>query len=219
MDRKIIDIAGNVYNRLTVISYAGKNKNNQSLWNCICECGTEKITVGYALKSGNTKSCGCYDIEKVRERFTKHGHNRGKGKTSSEYRSWQGMKERCTNPNLKQYSDYGGRGITVCDRWLNSFENFLEDMGMKPSKNHSIDRIDNNLGYSKENCRWATRTEQANNRRERSNSRYLTCNGITKPMPYWVKEWGISENVLRYNISKNRSMIWVFENKVKLGII
>lgn len=156
-----IDMTGQKYSRLTVISFEGYNKHRQSTWLCICECGVEKIVLGASLKTGATQSCGCLNIEKISERFTTHGHRKSK-KRPSEYQVWASMIQRCTNPNVDKYKDYGGRGITVCDRWRD-FENFLADMGKRTSKKHSIDRIDVNGNYELGNCKWSTRTEQVRN--------------------------------------------------------
>lgn len=123
---------------------------------CSCSCGGEKITGPNLLKSGATVSCGCKKNGPQTE-FTKHPY----------YKIWAGMKERCTNPNHHAFSHYGGRGITICDEWRLSFERFVADMGDRPSANHSIDRRDNDRGYSADNCRWATAAEQSRNRRKR----------------------------------------------------
>jgi len=119
-------------------------------------------------------------------------YNRHGMAETSEYTSWQGMKNRCFNPNYHRYSDWGGRGITVCDRWLN-FENFLADMGTKPSPKHSLDRIDNNADYSPENCRWATKAEQDNNRRS---NRLITIACVTLTIAQWAKKTGFNANVI-----------------------
>jgi len=161
---KFIDLIGKRFGKLTPIKYIGKNKYGKSLLLCKCNCGNEKIIVGSSLKSGHTKSCGC--LIKENRGVLKHGHAK-RGKESITHRSWSDMLQRCNNPNYKRYQDYGGRGITVCDRWLpenNGFINFLKDMGERP-KGKSLDRIENNKGYYPKNCKWSTPKEQCNNKR------------------------------------------------------
>ncbi|MBP9690306.1 MAG: hypothetical protein KBE91_11885 [Bacteroidia bacterium] len=155
---KIKNIVGNTYARWSVVSYSRQNKG-KSVWNCLCECGTTKEVDGASLKNGASKSCGCYNMDALLKRGT---HKMSK---SSEYFAYNNMLDRCYNKTNNSYANYGGRGVTVCSEWLNSYEKFISDVGNKPTKLHSLDRIDNSKGYSKENCKWATKLEQANNKR------------------------------------------------------
>ena len=127
---------------------------------CLCDCGKEIQALHANLMRGATKSCGCWKVESAGRQFLKHGMSQ-----SSEYGIYVGMKKRCYKETYIEFHLYGGKGIKVCDRWLQSFENFYADMGNRPSPLHSIDRIDSMLGYSKENCRWATKREQTINRK------------------------------------------------------
>ena|SRR5579859_6660637 len=203
---KRVDETGKKYGRLLVISFHGKNKNNQALWNCICDCGNHTIVVGKVLRDGTTVSCGCFKRENDIRMFTVHGHARP-GKKTSEYYAWMNIKGRCYNPKDINYKNYGGRGIKVCDRWLESFENFLADMGPKPSSKHSIDRFPDNDGdYGPGNTRWATRAEQSRNT---SRNKRLTIGGETKLLIDWSIDFKCFPSQINYFLNKGKSFEWI----------
>lgn len=158
-----LNLIGQKFERLLVVAEAGRDKHGSVLWDCICECGCTKTVLGSNLTGGKIHSCGCLRRELVSSRRSRHRQS-GKYLVTVEYQTWVRMIQRCTNPNDKRWPDYGGRGITVCDRWRQSFEDFFADMGKRP-EGMSIDRINNERGYEADNCRWATRSQQAFNRR------------------------------------------------------
>ncbi len=194
-----IDLTGQKFVRLVVIEQAGKDKQGRYKWLCECDCGNKIVTNGYYLRCGDTKSCGCLNIEKIIQRSTKHGH-KTREKTSEIYEAWSGMIQRCTNPNNKQWKDYGGRGIIVCKRWLdeNGFVHFLEDMGERPL-GYTLERRNNNKGYDKENCEWATQKQQQRNKR---NNRPITCFGKTQCLSAWAEEYNIPYGTLLARIDR-----------------
>ena len=187
--------AGTRFGRLTVLGETREPGRRKGVW-CIvvCDCGTQKVVYANAMRRGSVRSCGCLQRELSSARATTHGQTKGH-RPSTEHRIWSGAKNRCTNPNSRSWPDYGGRGITMCDRWRDSFEAFLADMGKRPSPEHSIDRIDNDGPYSPENCRWATRREQGANKR---NSRIITHDGITRSINGWAHELGVGATTLLY---------------------
>lgn len=171
-------LTGQIHGRWTVIGFSHTQKKS-SWWLCRCECGAIKVVRGNNLTHGGSLSCGCLNRETSRSFCTTHG----KSKTR-EYRCWAGMLARCTNPNSSSAPRYIGRGITVCERWKNSFAAFVEDMGESPTSDYSIDRIDNNSGYCKENCRWATRTEQQRNMR---GNKIIEIGGVSRCLVEWAE--------------------------------
>lgn len=152
------DLTGKVFGRYTVQSFAGQRNQKRSQWLCLCSCGTTKIVLGQSLICGHTESCGCYARE-VSKKKRKHGFS-----GTPEYKTWIGIKSRTLNPKNTAYKNYGAKGITMSQEWFKSFEQFLKDMGSKPSKKHSIERIDNLGNYEANNCIWALPHIQARNR-------------------------------------------------------
>jgi hypothetical protein len=192
----IIDMIGGTYGFLTVLQYAGKSANNSYKFKCRCWCGKETVVYGCHLKSGATKSCGC--LAKISEKHKGRGkHNMYKSDT---YGSWSAMKERCTRTGHPAYHRYGGRGITYCNEW-ESFANFYRDMGKRP-QGKCLDRIDNNLGYSKENCRWATNEEQGSNR---NNNHTVTYKGQSRTISQWSRELGLGKTTIRERLNRGWS--------------
>lgn len=185
------DLTGKRFGRLTVVSRA-PTRNKGTYWNCLCDCGNTKIINSGKLTSGNTRSCRCLDTEMTVKRSTRHGLSH----SSPEYIIWKTMRQRCNNPNSSSYSDYGARGIKICERW-NDFVLFLEDMGKRPNSLHSIERVNNNGNYEPSNCVWATQLAQANNKR---NTRLITHDGVTESISNWARKVNVRSATLRARI-------------------
>jgi len=189
---KKIDLTGQRFGRLTVYSRTGSDKSGQAMWLCKCDCGNERTIRSNDLRNGQTQSCGCLQRERIIQKLTTHGMAE-----TAIYHVWSSMCQRCNNPNNAGYKNYGGRGITVCERW-NKFENFYADMGEAP-KELTIERIDNNKGYSPENCHWSTRKEQARNKR---NNRIIKYQGKDQCVSAWAEEIGVGHQILQYRLKK-----------------
>lgn len=183
------NIEGERFDRLIAERYAGKGK-----WACLCDCGNTSVVDGADLRRGKVRSCGCLQLEiaKTGDCRRTHGHT-----DTPEYRSWSAMIRRCADPNARGYHRYGGRGIKVCERWVNSVEDFVADMGPRPPGT-SIDRWPDADGdYEPGNCRWATAQEQAANM---STTVLITANGKSQPIEAWARELGVSSQALRYRL-------------------
>lgn len=186
-----LQLSGKRFTKLLVLKEVETGKGG-SFWECRCDCGNITVIRGTMLTFGKTRSCGCLKREVLLSRITTHGASK-----TSEFWAWVSMKERCTNPKLRSYKNYGGRGIKVCARWMQSFGNFIADMGWKPSPNHSLDRKDNDGDYTPENCRWSTSFEQGSNMRK---SVLITAFGKTLCAEEWGRKTGISAPTIRHRI-------------------
>lgn len=186
------DLTGRHFGRLTVKRFLAFDQHHKAHWLCLCICGGTCTPATHALTSGATQSCGCLQRERTSRCRKTHG-----GSKAPLYHIWSSMIQRCHTETNHQYSNYGGRGIRVCSRWRQSFAAFRDDIGPRPSKRHTIERIDNNGPYAPKNCRWATRPEQALNTRR---NRLLTFNGSTKPLKVWANETKIDYTTLLYRL-------------------
>lgn len=202
------NLVGEKFGRLTVKDFSDSDghESERARWLCLCECGQTVIVTGKRLRSGNTKSCGCLRAESGRLRVKdlavsnrKHGMA-----TTPEYDSWRAMIDRCTNQDHVAYHNYGGRGIKICERWLECFENFFTDMGPRPKPTDSLDRFpDHNGNYEPGNCRWATKKEQGRNTRF---NRLLTLNGVTKCLADWAEETGLKRTAITERLRRGWSV-------------
>ncbi len=196
-----IDRTGQKFGRWTVL-HQGPHEGKYVTWACRCACGTERAVRGARLAAGKSESCGCLHKEIQRERLTGNTINATHGKTKTrEFDIWRSMLQRCKNTNHAAYKNYGGRGIAVCPRWATSFENFIEDMGTAP-KGLTLDRFDNNKGYTPENCRWVSMKVQANNR---SSNRLITVKGVTKTITAWAEDLNTSDVAINSRIKRGWS--------------
>lgn len=194
---KIHDLTNKKFGRLSVVGRT-TNKGKCVAWECLCDCGKTKIAITTNLTRGLTKSCGCLHSEVTSKAASTHGMSK-----SRIFTIWQNMLARCSNQNRNDYLNYGGRGISVCDWWAASFENFLKDMGNPPSRDHSLDRINVDGNYCAENCRWATSQEQALNKRT---NRIIEFNGITAPLKEHCNILGISYKSVHARITRGWSV-------------
>jgi hypothetical protein len=185
-DPRFVDLTGQRFGRLTVVSWAYKDDQRQSHWNCKCDCGGTSTPCGTALKNGTAASCGCFQRKVCGDNSRTHGMSK-----SATYRTWTSMKNRCLNPNNPKYPSYGGRGIRVCERWM-IYENFLSDMGFRPT-GKTIERKDNDGDYCKENCVWATSKVQSRNKRRTIR---VTIDGVSKSVRDWCEQYAISFNTV-----------------------
>lgn len=192
-----VDITGQRFSMLVAVNTTGVRRG-QRYWNCRCDCGIYTEVSTKVLRVGGKKSCGCLMNSSNRsKRKRTHGLAR-----TLEYRSWAGMRARCLSEKSAGYENYGGRGIGIYDRWIDSFPNFLADMGHRPSPNHSLERIDNDKGYSPDNCRWATKKDQNRNRRD---SVFVTIDGVTLVASEWIERSGIHTDTVRARVRRGKS--------------
>jgi len=208
---RLIDITGQQFGLWTVVSFsyfAKTGDKQRPYWNCKCACGNEGIVRGDILKDGGSKSCGCYEKDRSLIPLPAYSYEEAYKKVKSVYKH---MKQRCLNLNKTRFKDYGGRGIKICDRWLESFDNFLEDMGVPPSLLHQLDRLDNDGDYCPENCRWTTTIK--NNRNKRDNHT-MTFEGKTQCLTSWAEDLLMNKSTL----SKRKRMGWSDEKALSTPV-
>ncbi|EKD89559.1 MAG: hypothetical protein ACD_33C00045G0026 [uncultured bacterium] len=205
------NLVDNKFGRLTVIYDSGKRTSGRMIiWTCKCDCGNIINVCTGSLNSGNTKSCGCLQKDYV-SNTGKNNITHGLSNTLI-YKNWSDIIQRCNNPNNPAYIYYGARGIKICDKWLQSFEAFYTDMGVKPSSHHSIDRKDNNGNYEPNNCKWSTQEEQCNNK---SNNVILNYKGKKYTISQLAKEYNISYSKLHQRLRCG----WSLEDAIETSII
>ena len=189
-----IDLTGRRFGRLVVTHRCPERRGVAIVWACKCDCGSAVDVIGASLRNGNTRSCGCLLRDWCSESKSTHGLSQ-----SAEYRIWGLMKDRCLNEKARQYADYGGRGITICDAWIDDFEAFMRDMGPRPSVRHSVERMNNDGGYGPDNCRWALPLDQGNNKR---NNVFLEIDGERLTVSQWARRVGLRPNVIQKRLKR-----------------
>lgn len=204
---------GSRYGRLTILGELPV-KDGHRIYECLCDCGNICTPRGSAIKSGNTVACGCVGKTTGRTNsIITHGETRNKIQTP-EYRAYSKMIQRCYNPSNKRYKNYGGRGIKICNRWLKSFSNFLDDMGRRPINCTSIDRVNVNNNYGPSNCRWATGLMQASNK---TTTKRIIVNGVETYQSSLAKELNVSDHAIEYHLKKGKSadqIVTYFKSKI-----
>jgi hypothetical protein len=211
MRQKFIDMTGQKYARLTVLSYSGKGR-----WLCQCSCGTIKEIPGYNMRHGICTSCGCYRIEKAISDGFKHGLS-----DTPIHKRWMDMHQRCYNTGNSRYSDWGGRGIKICDRWHKNnpdgFMNYVEDinkLGEKPGDSFTLDRINNDGNYSPDNVRWSDKREQRNNQRNHR-TRAIEYKGITRSMKDWSLILKTHPSNILYYIKRGKDFDFIYNHYMR----
>ncbi len=202
----MINLVGKRFGRLQVVAREGV-LSGEAAWACDCDCGCSVVVRGYSLRKGHTQSCGCLQRERAALAKQTHGLRR-----TREYNIWFSMKYRCQSESSLAYKDYGGRGVTVCDRW-SEFAAFYADMGPSP-KDGSIERIDNALGYEPSNCRWASAAEQARNKR---NNVVIEHDGVSMCLSDWARSIGVSRGCLRGRLRRGWTSADIFQRPKKNG--
>lgn len=193
-----VDLTGMKFGRLIAVERATNPRRHVSEWVCRCECGKTRNVPTDKLNSGNTKSCGCLQRDKARTLHTTHGMS-----NTPEWRVWRAMRERC---RIRPHPRYGGRGINVCDRWFNSFADFIADMGRRPTPKHTLERINGEGHYEPSNCKWATWVEQNNNK---TGIRKVTINGEADTIANWCRRLGINRDTVSNRI---HNLGWSYED-------
>ena len=198
---KLINITNKRFGRLTALERLPTSKDGHAMWRCVCDCGNEVSVVGKSLRSGHTVSCGCYQKDATSRARKKHGKSRSKI-----YTVWCDMKDRCYNEQNKQYADYGGRGITVCERWKNDFRSFFEDVSELPNfglDGYTINRKNNDGNYEPDNIEWASRIKQNNNTRR---NRLIAYNGETHTLAEWSRIVGVDRMTITDRLKRGWSV-------------
>lgn len=189
------DLTGQRFGKLTAV------ERTDGKWLCVCDCGTTTVVARNNLTRPHTLSCGCAKVEQLVDRRLRHGAKANRSRTP-EYSTWVGIITRCENPKVEGYKHYGARGVRICERWRSDFANFLADMGPRPSRGHSIDRINVEGNYEPGNCRWATSSEQARNKRT---TRNITVNGETRCITEWAASMGANMSTIHRRLTSGWS--------------
>jgi|ERR1700722_2476405 len=192
-----INLIGQKFNKLMVIELTDKKTFRQRVWKCVCDCGSFAYITSHQLNKSIKTDCGCGNSERISAAHVRHGHCKNKSSTTT-YVSWQNMRARCLDSTNEHFNDYGGRGISICERWVCSFDNFLADMGERP-KGMTLDRVITEGDYTPTNCRWATAKQQARNRR---NNILIEIRGETKCLAEWCEIYGLNPDAILNRINQ-----------------